>query len=47
MNANTYIADVCYLAATILFILGLKGLNAPQTARRGLLLAEIPPKIPS
>ncbi len=32
---------VAYLAASILFILGLRGLNSPQTARRGILLAEI------
>ncbi len=30
-----------YLAAATLFILGLKALNAPQTARRGIVLAEI------
>src|SRR6266851_588871 len=30
-----------YLAAAILFVLGLKALNSPQTARRGILLAEI------
>jgi NAD(P) transhydrogenase subunit beta len=35
-----FILDGCYLAAAILFILGLKGLNAPETARRGLVLAE-------
>ena len=37
---NTYLPDSLYLAAAILFILGLKGLNAPTTARRGLVLAE-------
>jgi len=30
-----------YLAAAILFVLGLKALNSPQTARRGILLVEI------
>ncbi len=30
-----------YLAASILFILGLKALNSPETARRGIVLAEI------
>lgn len=30
-----------YLASALLFVLGLKALNAPQTARRGILLAEI------
>lgn len=30
-----------FLAAALLFILGLKGLDSPTTARRGLVLAEI------
>lgn len=38
---TTYLLDACYLAATILFVLGLKGLNSPVTARRGLVLAEV------
>ena len=33
--------DAAYLAAAILFVLGLRGLNSPQTARRGILLAEV------
>jgi NAD(P) transhydrogenase subunit beta len=37
---NTLLLDGCYLAAAVLFILGLKGLNSPSTARRGLVLAE-------
>jgi NAD(P) transhydrogenase subunit beta len=32
---------VAYLAASVLFILGLKGLSSPETARRGNLLAAI------
>jgi len=32
---------VSYLAASVLFILGLKGLSSPETARRGNLLAAI------
>ena len=35
------VLDICYLAAATLFIMGLKGLNSPETARRGLVLAEI------
>jgi NAD(P) transhydrogenase subunit beta len=30
-----------YLASAILFVLGLKALNSPQTARRGILMAEV------
>jgi len=33
--------ELSYLAASILFILGLKGLSHPDTARRGMHLAEI------
>ena len=38
---NTVVLDLFYLAAAILFILGLRGLDSPATARRGLVLAEI------
>src|SRR2546428_2141832 len=33
--------QLAYLAASVLFILGLKGLAHPDTARRGMLLAEL------
>ncbi len=33
--------QVAYLAASVCFILGLKGLSHPDTARRGMLLAEV------
>jgi proton-translocating NAD(P)+ transhydrogenase subunit beta len=33
--------ELTYLAASILFILGLKGLSHPETARRGMIYAEI------
>src|SRR5919204_1806080 len=33
--------DVCYLVAAILFILGIRGLSHPRTARQGNLLAAI------
>jgi len=33
--------QACYLAASLLFILGLRGLGDPRKARRGLLLAEL------
>jgi NAD(P) transhydrogenase subunit beta len=32
--------ELAYLAASVLFILGLRGLASPETARRGMLLAE-------
>jgi len=35
------IIQVAYLAAALLFILGLKGLSSPDTARRGMHFAEI------
>ncbi len=38
---STMLADLMYLAAAVLLIFGLKGLNAAQTARRGLVLAEM------
>ena len=37
---NDILLSVAYLAAAILFVLGLKALNSPQTARRGIFLAE-------
>ena len=33
--------ELTYLAASILFILGLKGLSHPETARRGMIYAEV------
>jgi H+-translocating NAD(P) transhydrogenase subunit beta len=38
---NTYLLEIAYLASSILFILGLKGLSHPKSARRGILYAEI------
>ena len=38
---RTSLIQVAYLAASVLFILGLKGLSSPETARRGNLLAAI------
>jgi NAD(P) transhydrogenase subunit beta len=37
---TNYLIEFSYLAASILFILGLKGLSHPETARRGMHLAE-------
>jgi NAD(P) transhydrogenase subunit beta len=35
-----YFIELTYLAASILFIFGLKGLSHPNSARRGMILAE-------
>src|SRR5688500_20288186 len=37
---QTYFIEFSYLLASILFILGLKGLSHPGTAKRGMHLAE-------
>ncbi|HSZ26837.1 MAG TPA: NAD(P)(+) transhydrogenase (Re/Si-specific) subunit beta [Chthoniobacterales bacterium] len=37
---KTYFIELSYLLASILFILGLRGLSHPETARRGMHLAE-------
>jgi NAD(P) transhydrogenase subunit beta len=39
MNTNLFI-EFTYLAASILFILGLKGMSHPESAKRGMHLAE-------
>jgi len=43
MNAdiNIVISEWSYLAAAVLFVLGLRALSSPATARRGMFLAEI------
>src|ERR1700716_3513990 len=33
--------QLCYLVSAILFIMGLRGLSHPRTARRGMFLAEL------
>ncbi len=40
-DSNQVVLQLCYLVAGILFILCLRGLSGPQTARRGLLFGEI------
>src|SRR4029078_8959156 len=37
---RTYFIEISYLLASILFILGLKGLSHPESAKRGMHLAE-------
>lgn len=36
-----FITEIIYLIASVLFILGLKGLSHPESARRGMHMAEI------
>ncbi|HEX8889565.1 MAG TPA: NAD(P)(+) transhydrogenase (Re/Si-specific) subunit beta [Pyrinomonadaceae bacterium] len=40
MSYTTYFIEFTYLAAGILFILGLKGMSHPESAKRGMHLAE-------
>lgn len=40
MNSELVI-EVAYLLASVLFILGLKALSSPRTARRGMFMAEV------
>ena len=40
MHWQTYFIEFSYLLASILFILGLKGLSHPETAKRGMHMAE-------
>ena len=35
-----YLLEFTYLIASILFVFGLKGLSHPETARRGMFMAE-------
>jgi hypothetical protein len=41
MHWQTYFIEFSYLLASILFIFGLKGLSHPETAKRGMHLAEL------
>jgi NAD(P) transhydrogenase subunit beta len=36
----SYLIEISYLAASVLFVLGLKGLSHPETAKRGMHMAE-------
>jgi NAD(P) transhydrogenase subunit beta len=40
VSAQTLLIELSYFSASILFILGLKGLSHPDTARRGMFMAE-------
>ena len=41
MRGADYFIQAAYLAASVLFILGLKGLSSPAKARRGMFQAEL------
>src|SRR5687767_15020020 len=40
MHWQTYFIEFSYLLASILFILGLKGMSHPETAKKGMHMAE-------
>src|SRR5438552_526770 len=40
-GAREYFIQIAYLIASVLFILGLKGLTAPDKARQGMQLAAV------
>jgi NAD(P) transhydrogenase subunit beta len=40
MSLATYFMEATYLIASVLFVLALKGMSHPETARRGMFLAE-------
>jgi NAD(P) transhydrogenase subunit beta len=40
VSTQTLLIELSYFAASILFVLGLKGLSHPDTARRGMFMAE-------
>jgi len=40
VSAQTLLIELSYFSASILFVLGLKGLSHPDTARRGMFMAE-------
>lgn len=40
MNLSAYFMEATYLTASILFVFALKGMSHPETARRGMFLAE-------
>ncbi|MGH8161528.1 MAG: NAD(P)(+) transhydrogenase (Re/Si-specific) subunit beta, partial [Gammaproteobacteria bacterium] len=41
MSTAFWIVRVAYLIAAILFIVGLKGMSSPKTARRGFYIAGV------
>src|ERR1700689_167326 len=40
MSLASYFMEATYLLASILFVFALKGMSHPETARRGMFLAE-------
>src|SRR5260370_2499684 len=41
VDPRTIFTELSYIVASVLFVLGLRGLSHPDTARRGMHLAEI------
>jgi len=41
VDPRTLFTELSYIVASVLFVLGLRGLSHPDTARRGMHLAEI------
>ena len=41
MSLAGYFMEATYLIASVLFVLALKGMSHPETARRGMFLAEV------
>jgi H+-translocating NAD(P) transhydrogenase subunit beta len=41
VTPTAVLLNLCYIAAAVLFILCLRGLSGPQSARRGLVLGEV------
>src|SRR5262252_3527261 len=41
LTVRTFLTEFSYLLASVLFILGLRGMSHPETARRGMRLAQL------
>jgi NAD(P) transhydrogenase subunit beta len=41
VDPRTLFTELSYIVASVLFVLGLRGLSHPESARRGMHLAEV------
>ena len=41
MDPRTLFTELSYIVASVLFVLGLRGLSHPDTARRGMIQAAV------